>query len=70
MPDWELPRKKIPQVKGFAYSGLIDELSGLKLNKNIKVLGFNHNIQSSFGVTAYTRNAIKRWITNQVQEEH
>lgn len=66
--EWELPRKKSPRVRGYAYSGTIDKLSGIKLNRKIKILGFNHNIQSSFGVTSQIKNSIKNWITNQVKE--
>lgn len=61
MHDWLLPRKN-GGVKGYAYTGYVDELSCIKLNSRIRVLGFNHNIQSSFGVTGKVKSSIRDWI--------
>lgn len=63
MTDWTLPRKAGGGVKGFAYSGTISEVAGIRLERNVHVLGFNHNIQSSFGVTTVVKSAIRNWIT-------
>lgn len=68
MLDWTLPRKSGLGVKGYAYFGTINEISGIKFGRDITVLGFNHNIQSSFGVTKKIKNSIKDWITS-VSEE-
>jgi hypothetical protein len=62
MPEWTLPRRDQPGIMGTAYSGEIDGLSGISFGRKLVVLGFNHNIQSSFGVTTGVVNAIGRWI--------
>jgi len=63
MPQWALPRRQHSGVTGIAYKGLVQEVSGVKLDRDLLVLGFNHNIQSSFGVTNKVTGAIRRWIT-------
>ena len=61
--DLSLPRKSSRDVRGLAYSGVLDRISGVDLDHQIVVLGFNHNIQSSFGVTAGVVAAIRDWIS-------
>jgi hypothetical protein len=63
MPQWALPRRQQADVAGIAYKGIVREVSGISLGRELLVLGFNHNIQSSFGVTTEVRDAIRRWIT-------
>lgn len=67
--EWELPRKTQSGVKGIAYKGFVNSISGIDLGREILVLGYNHNIQSSFGVTKQVTNAIKNWITASVKKE-
>lgn len=62
MPGWSLPRQSTHDVPGIAYRGVTDTLAGISLGRNLHVLGYNHNIQSSFGVTTTTIHAIRRWI--------
>lgn len=62
MPTWSLPRRGTPDVAGFAYKGQISSLPGMHLGRNILVLGYNHNLQGSFGVTSSVIRAIRRWI--------
>jgi hypothetical protein len=62
MNDWTLSRRSQPDVAGIAYRGGIDNLLGVKLRRDLCVVGFNHNIQSSFGVTREVRVSIRRWI--------
>ncbi len=64
MMGWSLPRQSNGGVTGFAYQGVVQNLAGIKLQKELFVLGFNHNLQSSFGVTRQVTDAIKRWIAN------
>jgi hypothetical protein len=59
---WSLPRRSDSDVSGFAYEGAVRNLGGVKLRREVLVLGFNHNIQSSFGVTTEVSTAIRRWI--------
>ena len=63
--SWSLPRAD-GCVRGEAYRGTIEFLGKNKLNRQIKILGYNHNIQSSFGVTNEAKNAIKIWLTREV----
>ena len=60
--SWALPRKSTPDVRGIAYFGRIDRFSDIELKNEILVLGFNHNIQSSFGVTNKVIHSIRDWI--------
>lgn len=67
MEEWTLPRYSCESVKGFAYTGYIDNISGIKIGRRIKILGFNHNIQSSFGVTNKVKASIQKWITDSME---
>lgn len=68
MRDWSLPRRSQFEVTGFAYKGAVRELAGVRLEREVLVLGFNHNIQSSFGVTTQVTAAIRRWIAQTAAE--
>lgn len=59
-----LPRQSKPDVVGFGYKGVVDTVSGIALGHEVMVLGFNHNLQSSFGVTNEVVRAIRDWISN------
>jgi len=65
---WELPRQGSEGVPGVAYTGFVKVVSGVQLARQIMVLGFNHNIQSSFGVTKRVTDAIRRWVATTVGE--
>ncbi len=69
MPDWTLPRKAHGGVRGFSYFGRINKIRGVNLSREITVLGFNHNIQSSFGVTNEVKTNIRRWIIDSIGEK-
>lgn len=62
MPTWSLRRQSSRDVAGVAYRGLVDSLSGVPLGHNVLVLGFNHNIQGSFGVTTQVVHEIRGWV--------
>lgn len=68
MDDWSLPRRSATGVKGFAYKGLVRTISNIDLEREILVLGFNHNIQSSFGVTSEVVAAIRLWVSETAEE--
>jgi len=65
MPNWSLSTG----VSGFAYRGVVDTLSGIRLAHSLLVLGFNHNIQGSRGVTGSVISSISGWIAGAVNEE-
>jgi hypothetical protein len=64
VPDWTLPRERRTGVAGVAYSGMVSRLCGIGLGHDVLVLGYNHNIQSSFGVTKNVVRAIRDWLSN------
>ncbi|ARU28668.1 hypothetical protein [Cellvibrio sp. PSBB006] len=64
---WALPRLE-GAVRGEAYTGKITKLGNNPLNRCVKVLGYNHNIQSSFGVTNAVKGSIKNWITREAEK--
>lgn len=68
MPAWSLVRWPKPDVMGLAYRGVVHTLSGIRLPHEILVLGYNHNLQSSFGVTNEVILAIRAWISRAVNE--
>jgi hypothetical protein len=68
MPEWSLPRQSKPDVTGVAYKGVVDALSGIEIGHEVLVLGFNHNLQSSFGVTTAVVHAIREWIARASKE--
>ncbi|HEU4689889.1 MAG TPA: hypothetical protein VFS23_16065 [Vicinamibacterales bacterium] len=67
MVDWTLRRQAGPDVKGVAYRGLVETIAGTRLRREVVVLGYNHNIQSSFGVTTRVMCAIRRWLGESVK---
>ena len=65
---WTLKRDSGPGVPGIAYTGVVRAVGGMRLGRDIHVLGFNHNIQSSFGVTTQVTEAIRDWIADAAAE--
>lgn len=65
MPSWALPRDSGRVVNGCAYLGMVEEVGDVRLDREIVVLGYNHNIQSSFGVTTNVITAIRNWVAEQ-----
>lgn len=65
VPEWTLPRRTGTGVPGYAYTGKVTQILGVDLGRVISVLGYSHNIQSSFGVTTQVKNSIQKWITHQ-----
>lgn len=65
MTAWDLPRRGSDRVRGVAYTGSVDRIGDVDLGRSVAVAGFNHNLQSSFGVTKQATHAIARWIASQ-----
>jgi hypothetical protein len=63
MPSWSLSRGTMSNVPGIAYWGEVESVGEIRLGFGLLVLGFNHNVQSSFGVTNRVMGAIRRWIS-------
>lgn len=68
MREWNLSRNRKPDVAGFGYTASVDTLCGVDLSNRLLVLGYNHNIQSSFGVTTRAVEAIRHWVTQAASE--
>ena len=58
-PTWSLQDGR---VQGISYEGRVSAVGGIALRRELLVLGFNHNIQSSFGVTSQAVANIATWI--------
>ena len=69
MPHWSLPRQSGQPVRGFAYRGYLRRLCRQCLGREVLVLGYNHNLQSSFGVTNGVRREIRRWVSDSLVAE-
>lgn len=69
MDDWTLPRTRGDGVSGFSYFGKLSRIGNLPLNREVLILGYSHNIQSSFGVTSKVRESIGSWITSITKRE-
>ena len=65
-PSWDLGREGGRPVEGWGFVGSIREVGGVSLGRTIAVLGFNLNVQSSFGVTRDALDALAKWISSQV----
>lgn len=59
MKSWALQNGR---VQGVSYMGRVSQLGGFDLDRSLLVLGYNHNIQSSFGVTSAVISSIGAWI--------
>jgi hypothetical protein len=68
MSQWTLHRRNKASVVGFGYRKSVKSLCGVELSRHILVLGYNHNIQSSFGVTTQALAAIRDWVTEAATE--
>jgi hypothetical protein len=68
MRGWALGRRGNKAVIGKAYWGTITRLGRYPLDRELLVLGYNHNIQSSFGVTGAVIDRIGAWIARRVAE--
>lgn len=66
--DWALPRGSGHSVRGVAYQGSTSTIGGVRLDAPLSVVGYNHNLQSSFGMTRLVTNSIGNWVGHAVGE--
>lgn len=59
---WDLPRRVSNSVPGLRYRDTLTEIGGFPLDTPITVIGYNHNLQSSYGVTSQVRDGIREWV--------
>lgn len=65
-PEWNIKHNNNKEVRGYSYKGYIDNIGDIEFDKPILVLGYNHNIQSSYGLTKGTINQISEWIISNI----
>lgn len=68
-PQWNLPRSSQTAVFGIGFRGQISKIGGIALDRRVAVFGYNHNIQSSFGVTTSAIAAMRHWLQIEAVEE-
>jgi hypothetical protein len=68
MHAWSLRRQSKPDVPGFAYTGVVDTVAGIGLGHEVLILGFNHNLQSSFGISTELIHDIRSWVARTSSE--
>jgi len=68
MTAWELPRSRGAGVPGIAYRGEFSSWAGIDLGRPISVVGYNHNLQSSYGVTNDVIDGIGGWLSERWNE--
>ena len=68
MVAWSLPRSKRTPVPGFAYSASVDCIAGIHLSHPLLVLGFNHNLQSSYGVSREVVREMRMWVAEAAKD--
>lgn len=64
IPEWQLNRSSKKHVKGYSVCEHILKFSQNDIGRPILVLGFSHNIQSSFGISNNIVNSIGDWLAN------
>ena len=68
MDGWGLPRRARSDVPGYSYAGFVESIGGIGLDRKVAVLGFNHNLQSSYGVTTAVVREIRAWLPEAAHE--
>ena len=66
-PEWALRRRSSRDVPGWAIEGKLRTVGNRDFARTIKVLGYNHNLQSSFGVTRQARESIGHWLRSEIE---
>ncbi len=67
VPGWALERAGDRVVEGIAYTGAVEVVGGIDLHRPLKVLGYNHNLQSSYGITSELLARIRTWVASSWQ---
>ncbi len=66
LPSLALPRASGRPVPGLRWDGTITHIGTRDLGREVRVVGFNHNLQSSYGVTTEVMRRIGREIGDAV----
>ena len=68
-PSWALVRSNGSATRGYSFRGATKNVGDVALGREVLVLGFNHNIQSSFGISTRICDAIRNWIRTEWSRE-
>ena len=60
-PSWRLSHPQARQDKGFAYQGVVTQIGGVDLGREVVVVGCNHSLISRY-MDAAVRQTIGEWI--------
>ena len=60
--EWTLPRSSGPDVPGISYHAIVESIGSHSLGRSITVAGYNHNLQSSYGVSRDVLRSIAGWV--------
>lgn len=60
--SWSLPRRNGEAVPGYLCQGVLTSIDSVYLEREVTVIGYNHNLQSSFGVTSRVMQAIGEYV--------
>ncbi len=63
--DWSLQNGRVP---GFSYEARVSKIGPFSLGRELLVLGFNHNIQGSFGVPRQVVSSITDWVETRAKD--
>ena len=63
LPSISLNRAEGKNISGYGYVGIVNKIGNVALSRTIKVIGYNHNIQSSYGVSKDVHLALRKWVT-------
>ena len=66
-PEWSTRNGKNGLITGKSYTGVVTKIRDVQLKNPINILGFNHNIQSSYGITKEIQSNIRNWISSQIK---
>ena len=67
LPRICLNRNHGKQIEGYGYIGSVSHIGAIRLARPVKILGYNHNIQSSFGISKNIQVALRDWITQKTK---
>ena len=60
-PSWRLSHPQVRQDEGFAYQGVVSNIGGVDLGRDVVVVGCNHSLISRY-MDAEVRRAIGEWV--------
>jgi hypothetical protein len=68
MRAWALRRAGHGAVCGIAFKGHVGSIGKIDLERRVAILGFNHNVQSSFGVTRGVLSSLAQWVEREAED--